>query len=390
MLRRAGLLYIVVCIALATYVSAVGQSAPTATTSARINMRLGPDKSYPAVTILTPGTTIILEARTTFAAWLLVHTENSAFRGWIVNQHLAFAPGFDPMTLPVSSEIVNASNPGNPPPAPANPTAAPKPPQADKPVEPNKPAGAINLPRNSASVNQRIRAIYQRGRQLGNKPNVYIRFGDSIIAYHLMHAFADRSAYSLGPYSYLQTTVDFFRASHNDGNLTAATGFNMASVLDPTWANPQFCKPGENLLACEVRIKKPSIALIYLGPNDMHDYPLRNFVFNTDQVVQQLIDLGVIPVLYTFAVRADRLPEVYPGFIRAIRDAAARQRIPLIEFHEAAKSLPDNGVVQDAFHMTHREDWSIHFTGDEKVYGETLLELMTLHTLDDIRRNAIR
>ena len=40
------------------------------------------------------------------------------------------------------------------------------------------------------------------------------------------------------------------------------TGFNVASVLTPLFANPENCQPGETPLVCEIRIWNPSIVII--------------------------------------------------------------------------------------------------------------------------------
>ena len=46
-------------------------------------------------------------------------------------------------------------------------------------------------------------------------------------------------------------------------------------ILDPLFANPELCFPGESVLDCEYRLKRPSIAIIHLALNDMRFFRRR-------------------------------------------------------------------------------------------------------------------
>jgi hypothetical protein len=69
-----------------------------------------------------------------------------------------------------------------------------------------------------------------------------------------------------------------------------------------------------------------------------------------------------------------------------IRNAAARYNLPLIELHDALHNLPNQGCVEEGFHLSYRVDGVVNFTGDELIYGKDRRELLTLQMLDALRQ----
>jgi dienelactone hydrolase len=102
---------------------AAAQSGPDAWTAYQLNLRAGPGGSYAVVTVLPSNTGLIVEGHNADLSWLLVHTEDSAWRGWVASGYLSYADGFSATRLPLSEEIVTAG------PAPA-PDSAPQAPPA--------------------------------------------------------------------------------------------------------------------------------------------------------------------------------------------------------------------------------------------------------------------
>lgn len=355
--------------ALAGVMPAAAQDGPDARTTYDLNLRTGPGTGHTVVAVLPAGTGLVFEARTGDMAWLLGRTVDGAARGWVASLYLAYEPGFTPARLPVSSEVIAAA-PAAPPGQPADPAPS-----------------ALHPPQ---SIGWQTPAIFARGRELGNKPNVFIRLGDSITAeQRFLYAYAGKG-YFLGPYEYLQDTIDFFAGTFGLRNETAKSGYTSASINDAGWSNPAFCLPGETPLLCEYRLKKPAVAIIYFGPNDMQHMSLGSFDANMTMLVNNLIDLGVIPVLTTFAISPQMHPGVDQLFLAVIRRIAADQGVPLIEFHDAANTVPGCGVIEDGYHLSIREDGLMVFTGDQAVFGATLRELMTLQMLDELRRTVLQ
>jgi hypothetical protein len=358
------------------------QDEPDATTNYDLNLRAGPGKTHAVLAVLPANTGLFGEAVND--PWLLVHTADGAHRGWIHSLYLSYRPGFSMWSLPYSDEIIAGAAPphvGAAPDAGANPV-------------PDSASGqrAITLPANTIPGN--TYTIFQRGLGLGNQRNVFIKIGDSVTTeQHFLEAFA-RGGYELGPYTYLQATIGYFGASNSFGSpsQTAASGYNSFSLMDAIWTNPNMCFAGEPPLDCEIRLKKPSIAIIYLGGNDLHmGASAMQFGMNLDQIVSRLIEKGVIPVLTTFAIAPDGTPNarftytMASGHLYEIRTLAARYGIPLIDFQSVAAALPTGGTLEDGYHLTFRGDRFIAFDGDEGLYGTVLRELMTLHMLHDLR-----
>ncbi len=76
-----------------------------------LNMRSGPGASYEVITLLPSGSGLLLEARDADAYWVLGHTEDGSFRGWVVFTYLEIRAGLNVMGLPTSEEVVSAAAP---------------------------------------------------------------------------------------------------------------------------------------------------------------------------------------------------------------------------------------------------------------------------------------
>jgi hypothetical protein len=95
-------------------------------------------------------------------------------------------------------------------------------------------------------------------------------------------------------------------------------------------------------------------------------------------------------VLTTFPMAPDHMYyEKSLQFNMVILDLARSNGIPLINLWRAARSLPDNGLGPDRYHLSQGPTYYT-FTGEENLYGLTLRNLMTLQALDELRRNVLR
>jgi uncharacterized protein YraI len=125
MVRKWLICLILVSVAAAPVMSSVwAQAGDNPVTTYQLNMRTGPGGQYDTVTILQPNTPLVLEARSEDISWVLGHTEDGAYRGWVAAVYLTYPLGYAAARLPVSGEIMNA---------PAAP--APAAPQGEAPAE---------------------------------------------------------------------------------------------------------------------------------------------------------------------------------------------------------------------------------------------------------------
>jgi LysM repeat protein len=221
------------------------------------------------------------------------------------------------------------------------------------PAQPAVAAGAVNgVPADRfvlipAAVQNNMCAIYARGQALGNNPHAFSKVGDSNMENPYFLAPFDGQAYRLGDYAYLQPVIDRFAGSFGRQSMAVRKGFHSWSVLDAKLADQAACRPGETPLACELRLQRPSLALIRLGTNDA-GYPalLRQ---KLQTVVDECIRQGVIPILGTKADRVDGPDDVNNGVVRQL---AAQNAIPLWDFDQIARTMPGRGLGPDHIHLT--------------------------------------
>lgn len=243
--------------------------------------------------------------------------------------------------------------------------------------------------------------IFRVGQSRGMRPDVFSKIGDSNTAsgdYMRPLGMADGEYCDLGPFNYLQTTIDHFSTSPRDGvpnsfdtvGFAARDALSMAGVLDPTWAVAAECAAGESPLLCEYRVNRPMVAIIMLGRGDVVYGDPDFYRASTVEVVQSSMAQGVIPVLTTFVL----LPEdIYWArtleYDAILIDIAEEYNIPLINLWRAVQTLPQYGIGPDLSHLAHAVGEFCNFTGAEMVYGGTLRTLLSLQALDEIRRTVL-
>ncbi len=231
--------------------------------------------------------------------------------------------------------------------APASPTAAPTAaalaPSATPPLGPDDWQDMPVVP----TVSETAREIYLRGLALGNDPQAFSKVGDcQNVPSMFLAVFDDPRRYHLGEYDGLQTTIDYFQGSFSRVSLAVRGGFNAASVLSPFWSDPEACQSGETPAACEMRLHRPSIAIISLetwweGQPEAYERYYR-------QVVEYVISQGTVPILVT---KADNLEGDW-AINAAIARAAYDYDVPLWNFWLAVQPLPNHGLLEDGFHLT--------------------------------------
>ncbi len=195
---------------------------------------------------------------------------------------------------------------------------------------------------------QRAQQIYDWGLAHGRDPARFSKIGDcQSIPQYFIGCFDDPGEYDLGPYEQLLPTIEHFAGSWDRRSKAVRTGFNVASVLTEINADPQECLPGEIPLICEFRLHNPSFAIISMEtwtadrPTDTYQDYLRS-------IVEICIANGVLPIVST---KADNL-EGDHSINRMVAQVAADYDIPLWNWWAVANALPNNGLLEDGFHLT--------------------------------------
>jgi hypothetical protein len=232
----------------------------------------------------------------------------------------------------------------------------------------------------SDEVRENIGEIYAKGQTLGRNPEVFAILGDSLIATSQSLAKWDGDDYVLGDYEFLQPTIDWYAGSFGRYGVSVRVGLHSWSVFDPLWADKDFCLANEDLLTCEMRLNNPSVMIIFLGSNDAGSPG--GFDFTYRQIVETLINQGVVPIL---ATKADRFEGPDNTNNKLIRNIAADFKIPLLEFDLLADTLPQRGLSSDNIHLTYSEPLD-YTTPDMFTLGYPVHNLASLMILDEVRR----
>lgn len=226
------------------------------------------------------------------------------------------------------------------------------------------------------TVSARARALYQLGLSLGNNSNAFSKIGDCLSVTPFFLAAFDTGDYRLGASNAaLQDTIDHFSGSFNRDGAAAHIGLNVDSELDPVWSDPRLCQDGETPLACEIRIQRPSMALISLGTNGSFETNAQ-YEAGLRRILDQLIGQGVLPILST---KIDNL-EGGDRFNQIVIRLAGEYQLPLWDFASVGRALPGQGLA-DTYHPT----WGRSFFDRGPLFaGWQVRNLTALQTLDSV------
>lgn len=250
------------------------------------------------------------------------------------------------------------------------------------------------------NITSRSRQIFAQGQALGNRANVFSKVGDSISHANTFLTPIGVGGLQIHGYTSLQPVIDYYmttpaRTNNSFANSSLATGGGWTTriVLDPAFAMPGVCQPGESPLVCEYRVVKPAVALIMFGTNDAGYLSDAEFVANLQTIVQTSIDMGVIPVLSSIP---DNLASSGMGgralhFNSLIRSVAVAYRVPFWDYWSALQTLPNKGIGGDGVHPSINPatfEAGI-FSASELQYGMNMRNLTALMVLDAIWRQVL-
>lgn len=244
------------------------------------------------------------------------------------------------------------------------------------------------------TLSETAQDIFERGLEAGRDPAIFSKVGDSMTASESFLVGFGTGEYDLGEYETLQPVVDFVLSAADDEasafdrvNYATALGFSTVSALDPTWADADVCDANETPLLCEYRVSNAAIALVMFGTNDVAVLDPASYDFFLRSVVIETINADVLPVLYTFPIRADVPMEKSITFNQIIVSAAQDYNVPLINLNQALVDLPNYGVqADDPLHLTLPDDPKavFAFTDETLSAGYTIRNLLTLQALNHL------
>ncbi len=353
-----------------------------------LNMRAGPDPAQPIVARLLPKTSLMVIGRNADSTWLLVTTTTGA-QGWVAADFVDVSGtvGSVPVVTVTAAPTDSATTAT---PTPSGPTETPVPPS---PVDNGDYPYILG-------ISDRVREIFQAGQQLGNRADVFSKVGDSITANDSFLIPFGSGGYALADYAYLQPVIDYFAAdtarsgnSFVNDSLSAYPGWSSWTPINFHAARTPICTAGEIPIDCELRVVKPSIALIMLGTNDVPDVDhISTTVYERQmrQIIEACINAGVIPVVSTIPPfhrpTADRVG-VFNQILVKLTD---EYDIPLWNYWAALQGLPNDGLSSDGVHPSISPNGSGNFSAEALQYGMNVRNLTALQALDAVWREVIR
>ncbi|MBA3875306.1 MAG: hypothetical protein H0X30_39790, partial [Anaerolineae bacterium] len=288
----------------------------------------GPSDTYKQLSKLNPGLPITITERNHTGMWVHIARkieDGSVVQdGWVLSAFLNRDASLHFGDLPINTFLADA-----------DPTT----------VNSKSLASLYAVPIIPAISDTMVK-VFQQGQQLGNFNNVITKVGDSLVADVQYLTPMSNSRRELGPYDYLTDTVKYYGASMSmaTDSVAARLGMSTYGIFDPFWADKTKCKPAEVPLDCEYRIKKPSIAFIMFGPNDVRSMTEDKYAGQMRQIIEDSLKQGVIPVISTFSAHPD---EEYfwqsINFNLQLVSLAQEYQIPLINLWSAARVLPEYG-----------------------------------------------
>jgi hypothetical protein len=320
---------------------------------------------------LSALTPITIVGRTSDYTWLQIETQYGD-RGWVPEESIDAFIGLDQVAV-LTSVVVT--------PVPADQETSGSAPPASYPY--------------LSGLNENLLEIFELGQQLGNRPDVFSKVGDSITISGVFLTPVGTGRYSLGQYTYLQPVIDYFSETYALTNnsfanfpLAAKEGWGARMVLRDGMGDERYCGEFETPLECEYRLVKPMLALIMLGTNDLPGITLDGYELSMRQIIEYSLEQGVIPVISTIPpIHRDSIRARVAEFNALLEELSSEYRVPLWDYWAAVINLPNQGMWFDGVHPSpapagHNADFQPQYLG----YGYTIRNLTALQALDAVWR----
>jgi hypothetical protein len=263
------------------------------------------------------------------------------------------------------------------------------------------------VPALGPAVAGHLEEISRRGQSVGNQAGVFAKIGDSITASpSFLQALACESP-RLGRWGELEGTLEFFGGtgvprgsevaqctvsdSYSRVGVAAVSGWRAVDALAPLELVPG-CE-GLPAVSCELRLLRPSVALIMFGTNDLEDFTAVEFRRDLARVARLVSSAGTIPVISTIPPRArEPYSQRVARFNAEIAALAENRALPLWNFWRqmVGPGVPDSGLGSDGVHPSARcpPCTAVDFRPAGLRQGYALRNLGALLVLDGLRRRV--
>jgi hypothetical protein len=234
------------------------------------------------------------------------------------------------------------------------------------------------LPDIDQNVSDRIDQI--RGTGL-TSPDTFTVVGDDLAADpNFLTNFGTPGSYQLGNNGSLQSIIDTYTAtgSFTAPRYAAGNGWGIDTLYQPSGDGACDTANGETALACDLRNNAPAITLVMFIPNNATALSSGDFRSYLQQVVNDAMNSGSVPVLVTLPNDGSIDPATLDEYNQVIVEVATNANVPLWNLYITMQNAP-NGVYStggtDAFDLT---DPALGF-------GANRRNLVALQVLERIR-----
>jgi hypothetical protein len=221
------------------------------------------------------------------------------------------------------------------------------------------------------------------------QPDVFAKVGASnTVSTGFFHCFAG-SDIRLDAWAALEPTRAFFAARTVDGTRNSFNRTSLAATVG--WSAGKALEGSPNPLEQEVAAIDAGFALVMFGTNDTYPQGVMPFGRNLLGVVDELLTLGVVPILSTIPPRADSASAdaLVPEMNAIIRAVAQARQVPYVDLWQLLAPVPGHGLVGDGVHLSIYTNGGAHpcwFTPEAMSDGQNIRNRLHLEALDRARR----
>lgn len=292
-------------------------------------------------------------------------------------------------------------------------SCADPPPDEIEVVVPTAVRAAPVLPEIDATMQERLQAVLAAGRARGNRDDVFAKVGDSNTAIPDFLVPVGCGEVIYGRWESLRPVVERWSAtpvprgwelescevSNSFTRVGSAVfpGWRTADLLRAHTPHPEECQPPDDVaVRCELSQIRPSVALVMIGTNDMLEDDgetvdpdaLEQFGPRLRQLVREIVDAGVIPVLSTLPPR--RYPPISeplpPIWNEVIIEVAAEEQVPLWNYWLDLQDASQFGMSFDWLHPSPAPTGAGDLRDEAMDWGFNVRNLGALRVLEKLER----
>jgi hypothetical protein len=217
------------------------------------------------------------------------------------------------------------------------------------------------------------------------RDDVFAKVGDSItVSTSFLQCFAGTRV-QLDGRTALESTIDAFGA----GDAAGTTPYQRTTIAaDVGWSAWKVLEGAPSFLVREIEAITPRFAVVMYGTNDVGGNNPVGYADDTLDVIDTLIERGVVPIVSSFPPRDDnaaadaRIP-LYKSILRGLAEG---RQVPYVDLERELRAIPGHGLGADNVHPNQAPTGACDFTASGLGYGYDVRNLVTIEALDRARR----